>query len=265
MPHSFTPRTAPATPRKKALAFVDETGDRGTGPNASRFFSMAGVVVAEEDYAALSAAIIGIKARFGVEKAKPLHWKDHVKTFDRRQFVTRELSSIPGLIVNYVIFEKAAIPHTAGMRSDQSTFYNYTAGLMMERLLLTGQYWPGQTRDVRVSFGHVRGFDHDKTLDYFRIKKEQGQGPARWSLLEGTPRFLAMSTNSGMQAADQYAGMLSAAMNVDRFGGYEAQHLLSIKPQIRRSSSGSSAGYGFKTMTQQVTLQSYPWWPAGGL
>ncbi|WP_158613393.1 DUF3800 domain-containing protein [Frigoribacterium sp. PhB160] len=244
---------------------MDETGDRGTGPKASRFFSMAGVVVAEEHYSALSRAVIEVKGRFGVGKGKPLHWKEHVKTFDRRQFVTRELAKVPGVTINYVIFEKAAIPETAGMRGDQSTFYNYTAGLMMERLLLTAQYWPGGMRDVRVSFGHVRGFDHDKTLDYFRIKKDRGEGWARWSLLEGTPKFLAMSTNSGMQAADQYAGMLSAAMNVDRFGGYEPHHLLHVRPQIRRSSAGASTGYGFKAMTRKATLQDYPWWPSPGL
>src|SRR5882757_9960575 len=63
------------------------------------------------------------------DRGKPLHWAEHVKRFPRRQFVASQLAAVPGVVVNYVVFEKAAIPLQAVMRSDQVLFYNYVAGL----------------------------------------------------------------------------------------------------------------------------------------
>lgn len=261
----FLPRATEAATRKRLLAFVDETGDRGHSVKASPFFSMATVLIPEEDYRSLSAAVISLKQTFKVPKERPLHWSDHVKVFPRRQLVTRELSRLPSLVVNYVIFEKAGMSVSPYLRSDQEAFYNYTAGFTMERLLLAAGFWPGGARDVKVTFGHVRGFQHSKTLDYFQIKKERNQGPANWALLEGTPTFAATNGSSGLQAADQYAGILSAAMVPDQYGGYEPHHLMAIRRQIRRNSAGSCWNYGFKVMARPNTFESYPWWPPEGL
>jgi hypothetical protein len=226
---------------------------------------MATTLIAEEDYLPLSQAIITVSNSFSIPKGTPLHWNQHVKQFARRQYVTSTLAAVPRLIVNYLVFEKASIPTSAAIRANHLTFYNYAAGLAMERMLLTAQHWPGGPRDLKADFGHVRGINHNRTLDYFQIKKNMALGPANWGLLHGTPRFLAMSANSGLQAADQYAGILSAAMNADPFGGYEPQHLLSVRHQIRRNRNGVSANYGFKAMTLPGTMNAYPWWPANGL
>lgn len=226
---------------------------------------MAAVMIPEEHYPLLSAAMVGLKSSLGVPKAIPLHWNQHVKTHPRRQYVTNVLSNLPHLIVNYVIFQKASIPAMSGIHGNVATFYNYVAGIMMERLLLAAEFWPGGNRDLKVDFGHVRAMNHTLTLDYFQIKKNMAAGPAKWSHLYGTPGFLAMNANSGLQAADQYAGMLSAAMIVDQFGGYEPNHLMRVRHQIRRSPAGNAMGYGFKVMTLPGAMQSYPWWPAGGI
>ncbi len=254
----------PSSPRKQVWAFVDETGDRGTGPKSSRFFAMAAVLIAEEDYPSLSEAIIAAKQTLGVPAQIPLHWKEHVKVFPRRQFVTGLLQPL-NLKVNYVIFEKESIPLGAGIRSDPVSFYNYAAGITMERLLLAAGNWPGGARDLKVDFGHVRGFDHSQTSSYFVLKKAMNQGPANWNFLAATPKFLSMSINSGLQAADQYAGMLSAALNPDKFGGYEHQHLFAVRGQIRRSGIGVALNYGFKALTLPTTMTDYPWWPVNGI
>lgn len=65
-------------------------------------------------------------------------------------------------MIVYVIVEKAAIPAGSGMHTDHVIFYNYAAGMMMERLLLTAKDWPGGGRDVIVRFGHVRGVNHSE-------------------------------------------------------------------------------------------------------
>ena len=164
------------------------------------------------------------------------------------------------------MFEKAAIPATAGIRSDHVIFYNYTAKLILKRLLLTAQSWPGGPRPLIVTFGHVRGFKHPNTLAYLKMIEAQERRRFRneWSLLHGLVKWTGAGDYDGLQVADQYAGMLSAALCPDSYGGYEAAHLLAVRHQIRRY-RGSAWGAGFKVLAQHGTMSGYPWWPAEGM
>ncbi|MCA1673205.1 MAG: hypothetical protein LC799_13745 [Actinobacteria bacterium] len=73
-----------------------------------------------------------------------------------------------------------------------------------------------------------------------------------------------MERLDGLQAADQYAGILSAAIRPNEFDQYEPHHLLNIRHQLRRV-GGQTWGYGFKVMALLGTMNSYPWWPSEGL
>lgn len=245
-------------------AYVDETGDRGASAKSSRYFAMVAIVIADEDDPSLRSAVQDCRRRLSVPQGKPLPWTDHVKRFPRRQFVAGRLAAVPGVVLNYVIFEKAAIPLQGRMRSDQVVFYNYVAGLVLDRILLTARDWAGGRRDVVVSFGHVRGFPHDETLAYFEKKRANPRAGVPWELLRGEPRFLGMGQLDGLQAADQYAGMLLAALEPDEFGGFEPHHLMAVRHQVRRI-DGRAWGYGFKVMALPGSMQAYPWWPKGGL
>lgn len=251
--------------RQLVRAYVDETGDRGISASASPYFSFAAAMIADEQEAAMRAAMSQLRRDLKVPPGKALHWKDHVKVFARRQYVAKTLSQLGDIKIVYVIVEKAAIPAQAGMRHDQVIFYNFAAGIILERLLLAAGDWPGGARDVIVKFGHVRGFDHRTTCNYFKIKTRQGPHWVPWQLLRGAPTFEDQAKWDGLQAADQYAGMLSAAVRPDRFGGYEPAHLLAIRHQIRRTALGVSRNYGFKILGNEATFTSLPWWPQGGL
>jgi hypothetical protein len=225
---------------------------------------MAAVVVADEHDGALRSAIAACRSKLTVPSGKHLHWVEHVKKYPRRQFVTSALGALTGIQLNYVVIEKAAIPATAALRNDQVIFYNYIAGLTMERILLTARTWPGGSRDVLVHFGHVRGFDHDQTLQYFRLKRHRADEWAGWHLLRGDVKFMTMGSLDGLQAADQYSGMLKVALFADDYGGYEPHHLLAVRHQIRRV-NGKSWGYGMKVLATAGTIEGLPWWPAEGL
>lgn len=251
-------------PSPKLLrAYIDETGDRGMSGRASDYFAFAAVVVADEDEGPMRAAMSQLRRDFNTPSRKPLHWKDHVKTFARRQRVAATLATLP-LTLNYVAVEKSAIPASANMRGDQAKFYNFAAGIVMERVLLTARDWHGGRRDVIVTFGHVRGFNHQETRDYFDIKKSRDPGWLAWSRLRRVS-FDAQSHWDGLQAADQYAGMFSAAICPDQWGGHEHQHLLTIRHQIRRNKQGTSDGFGFKWLGNPGTVTALPWWPPQGL
>jgi hypothetical protein len=245
-------------------AYVDETGDRGHSGMSSPFFAFAAVLVADEDEPALRTAMAKLRRDLTVPVGKALHWKDHVKTYPRRQHVACTMAAVPSLMVVYVIVEKAAIPAGSGMYSDHVLFYNFAACMTMERILFAARDWDGGSRDVIVRFGHVKGFDHSRTTGYFDRKAKSDQW-VPWERLLGSVHFDDQAKWDGLQAADQYAGMLNAALRPDQFGGYEESHLLRIRHQIRRDDAGRSWGWGFKVLGNTATLTSLPWWSAQGL
>lgn len=243
-------------------AYVDETGDRGTSGKASDFFAFACVLVADEDEHLLRAAVSQLRRDLNVPVGKPLHWNEHVKKFDRRQHVTNTLTALGSkVVVIYVLVEKAAVPTYARMRSDQAIFYNFAAALMLERILLCAGTWPGGARDAKVRFGHVRGFNHTSTTNYFNLRIAQNSPHwVPWHLLRGPVTFDGQANWDGLQAADQYAGMLNAAVRRDQFGNYEPHHFLAAVPQIRRH-NGRIWTYGLKFLGNNATLAALPWWP----
>ena len=167
-------------------------------------------------------------------------------------------------MIIYVIVEKTAIPIGSGMYSDHEVFYNYAALMVMERLLLAAKDWAGGSRDILVRFGHVRGFRHTSTARYFQRKAAMPSW-VPWNRLHGSVQFSDQSAWDGLQAADQYAGMLSVAVTADEFGGYQESHLMRIRHQLRRDPQGRSRGWGFKVLGNEATFTSLPWWPQGGL
>jgi hypothetical protein len=60
-------------------------------------------------------------------------------------------------------------PSSASRRraTDHVIFYNYVAGLLLERLAYIAAQWPGGRHQVKPLFGHVRGFDRTSTKNYF--------------------------------------------------------------------------------------------------
>jgi hypothetical protein len=252
----------PATPLLRA--YIDETGDRGHTARSSRFFAFAAVLVSDEDEDGLRAAMSRLRHDLKVPPGKALHWKDHVKTFSRRQHVATVLSAVPEVRVAYVIVEKAAIPAGSGLHTDHVIFYNYAACLVMERILLAARDWPGGTREAVARFGHVKGFNHTTTKSYFR-QKAAAPGWVPWNRLHGDVHFDDQAQWDGLQAADQYAGMLNVALNPDEFGGYEEAHLLRVRHQLRRDSGGRACGWGFKVLGDAASFTSLPWWPTTGL
>ena len=161
------------TTRPLLRAYVDETGDRGTSGRSSAYFAFACVLIADEDEAELRAAMSQLRTDLHIPAGKALHWNDHVKSFARRQHVTARLTALQTVTLNYVLVEKRAIPASAGMRADQTIFYNFAAGMVLERALLAARDWPGGPRDTVVRFGHVKGFDHRTTLSYFAHRRSQ--------------------------------------------------------------------------------------------
>ncbi|WP_156516457.1 DUF3800 domain-containing protein [Nocardia arizonensis] len=60
----------------RVWAYVDETGDRGSGPSASPVFGMAAVLVDDLGAVELRRAVQQLRTEFKVPANKVMSWKD---------------------------------------------------------------------------------------------------------------------------------------------------------------------------------------------
>ena len=233
------------------LAFVDEIGDRGHSKKSSEYFAMSAVIFSASSQQKVKDCIEALKTKLGINLKTPLHWRKHCHRHDVRKYITEEIAKLNEIKVIYVISDKSITPE------DHIKFYNLVAAFTLERIL---EYTEELNTKVCVRFGHVRGFNHLSTLDYFNKRN--------WRLydfnrLSDQPKWIPVDSNSGIQLADLYSGILGAAMIPDRFGNYEAAYLQKIKHQIQKSSHHKIDDYGIRTISADNDPKSFKWWPEG--
>jgi hypothetical protein len=237
--------------KETLLAFVDETGDRGHSRKSSEYFAMAAVIFPVSVQQKVKDCIANIKVKMGITLKMPLHWYKHCRMHEERKLITGEIAKLEGVSVIYVISDKKTMP------DDHAKFYNIVAAYTLERILKHAEELRAK---VSVRFGHVRRFNHLITLDYFQNKNWR---LGNYERLIDQPKWIDADTNSGIQLADQYAGILGAAMIADKYGNFEPSYLEKIKHQIRKSKNGKISGYGIKAITMESNPKLFRWWPKG--
>lgn len=248
------------------LAFVDETGDRGTSVKSSPYFAMAAVMFHEDAQQYVKDMIAGLKQDFDIPLDKPLHWAHNCKDHRKRLHIVNTVSALQGIRVNYVIFDKRAAAFKKSVLNDGVRFYNYIAGITLERILLCANSASRGDKSVDVWYGYVKGLSPDKdgTIDYLSRKTSMPNSFVDWSLLRKSPSFKDARENSGIQLADMYCGFLREAIFPNNFGEFEPSYLIKVKDQITRRPSGDSWGYGFKVMAVKDDFTGQlPWWEEG--
>jgi len=237
--------------KETLLAFVDEIGDRGHSGKSSEYFAMAAVIFPASVQQQVKDCIANIKKEYGIPLKTALHWKKHCRMHETRKYIALELTKLEGVTVIYVISDKKTMP------DDHAKFYNIVAAYTLERILKQADELKTK---VCVRFGHVKRFNHLITLDYFQKKSWR---LCNYNNLSDQPKWINADTNSGIQLADQYAGILGAAMLADRHGNFEPSYLDKIKHQIRKSKKGKISGYGIKAITANSDPKLFKWWPHG--
>jgi len=231
------------------LAYVDEIGDRGYSKKSAEFFAMAAVIFPFSAKQKVKDCIAKIKQEFGVPLKVPLHWRKHCTAHDYRKFVIREIIKLEEVTVIYVISDKKTVP------KDHVKFYNLVAASMLDRIL---KHSEELNKNVCVKYGHIKGFDHTTTIDYFNKRNWRS---SNYNRLINAPDWIRADSSSGIQLADIYAGILGAAVITDRFGDFETLYLEKIKQQIRKSTDGKISGFGIKALSVDNNPKSFKWWP----
>ena len=212
---------------------------------------MAAVILPVSKQQKVKDCVAKIKTEFGIPLNVALHWRKHCRMHEYRKYATGVVSTLENITLIYVISDKKTVPH------DHTQFYNLVAAFTLERIL---KHTEKLNTTVSVRFGHVKGFDHSKTLNYFKNRNWQSNNYNR--LIE-QPKWIPAASNSAIQLADVYSGILGAAMIQDRFGNFESSYFETIKHQIRKSAEGQINGYGIKAISLDNNPASFKWWPVG--
>ncbi|MEU0691571.1 DUF3800 domain-containing protein [Streptomyces uncialis] len=255
----------------KLHVYIDETGDRGFSQRSraqSPFFAMTALLVPQEEEWDVKATAGGLRSivHNGPPQArlKPLHWVEHFKAkrADRRQMAAVMLSRMRGVMVIHVIAHKETMEQDGGMRQSKELFYNYTTRLLLERVALAAQEWPGGQRLAVVRLGSVKHMDHSASeshLDWVRNGNcETFNVP--WGLIKWPPTWES-TERDGIQLADLHAGILNAALSGDPQDAACARNLLACRHQLRRSATGRTLGYGVKVIGDRSFVTDRAWWP----
>jgi hypothetical protein len=227
---------------RKLFAYIDETGDRGAGPNSSPIFGMACVLIEDKDAPGLTAAVDDIRATFGVPATAVLSWKDYIKTHERRKYVAQKLATVPGLEVIYVYSQKSEL-QPGSYANNRERFYNYVAYKMYKNILWAARNKLGPAGQIWTRFGHVRGHDHHTTADYFnRMKLTDHSVPFH---MEQGLKWVSADKYKESQAADAFGGFLKAATWPDQFGNFEGSYLTAVWSLVRNSSNCTNTGNSY--------------------
>lgn len=241
----------------RVIAFVDESGDRNCGQDRqSDHFSMTAVVVAQEHEDALRAVILGHRALWRV--TGQLHWVKHLKPrrHGRRELLVGALARLPGIRVIHVVVDKPALLDEATFRHDQASFYNWVAKLLLERIGEVAATWDGGERLARVYFGLVGGVDSAATDAYLNAAALAAVDPRDAGLrdnIEWPLKFQPTSSRDGLQAADQYSGILATAINHDDDRWFEM-----VRHQLHQR-HGDVVGGGIKIFPPGSSLFARSW------
>ncbi|WP_440900909.1 DUF3800 domain-containing protein [Actinosynnema sp.] len=250
----------PTTPALRA--YVDETGDRGFGPSASRLFGLCAVLVPDELDHELRRTVRELRTGFGIPEGHALHWADHLRArnHDRRRHAAKSLSEVPGVQLIYVLVDKRALAPASDVHGDAALTYTRTTQLLFERIAVAARTWPGGHRRVIAEISHTRGHDHPTTLKHIgALSPHDGFS---WRLATSKITIRGAADRDGLQAADLYLGMFNAAITPDKYGNHSDEYLVECLHQVHRDPLGRMLGRGFTVLGQDSLITGQPWWPS---
>lgn len=250
----------------RVSVYIDETGDRGSGPAASPIFGMAAVLVDDGGADALRQAVQQLRSDFGVSAHQVMSWKNHVKTHDRRRRAADVLAAVDGMQVCYVYAQKSEL-RRGTYRDFPDRFYNYITFTMYKNVLWAARNWKGQQSRVWTRFGHVRHHDHQATEEYIRRSARCDRRVP--DHLEQGLRWVSSDQYAESQAADLFGGFLKSALwPTGPFGYVEPAYLLTIWHKIRCSDQCGSpkplncaVPLGLMSLPDKVLVTRQPWFP----
>src|SRR5579875_1085619 len=218
---------------------------------------MTAVLVDDVGAPKLRAAVTQLRGEFGVPANKPMSWKKHTKTHDRRRRAAEVLGAVDEMKVCYVFAIKSKLRPSSYV-GDRDRFYNYVAYKLYKSTIWAARNWRGNTARLVTRFGHVKGHDHTVTENYIKWQASMDQRIPFY--MEQGLRWVDAGRYLESQAADMFSGFLKAAFWPGDYGYVEPSYLLSIWHKIRNSEN-CAIPLGIMPMPDNKLLADLAWFP----
>jgi Protein of unknown function (DUF3800) len=237
--------------------YIDETGDRSNGakPGNSTVFGMAAILATPESDKVLQAAILKMRAEFGIPDNVVMSSKKHLKSEERRRYAADLLSTIEDIRVVYVYAVKNEI--SGRYLQNPTLFYNYVAMQTYMRCLWAARNWRGPSEKTRFAFGHVKGHNHESTHSYL-----MSQAPRKSTIpthMAVEVKWVSSSKYLSSQAADIYASFLGKLLDPTNTEPYHRELFKQIWEQIRKNNVGCANNLGILSMPRDELFKSQEW------
>jgi len=238
-------------------AYIDETGDRGTGPRASPIFGMASVILGRDAERRMVEAVSTLRSRFDIPEGKVMSWKDHIKGHHgKARYAASVLGAVPGVTLVYAACFKKDLTYATFQRTVEG-FYDHMAYHTLRLTCYAASYVPPTGKRLRVRFGQVKGHESEPTRKFLKAQKDAHPG-VHWDTVERLD-WTSAEQYPCSQAADLYAGFLKAAIWPDEWANStEGQYLKLVWHQIRKK-DGCVFPLGIYAPTTQ-SLRQESWW-----
>lgn len=247
------------TGRPRALAFIDESGQRAMTAKSSDYFILSGVVLPEDRLTEAHAWLAGLKSDLRRQPHQVLHWVNYQAHGDRLR-AAQMLGSQRFARVLAVVACKRHLG--AGPTFTEDHAYMFAFRLLLERMS-----WLAQRKglDLHYTLGHVRGFSKAQLREYearLRVLPPE-MCKIAWDYIAPEPSEIERPEKVELlQMADVAASAIGAAFNPDSFGNTEQRYIQQFAGRFDRGrrDAGDLASYGLKMLPWQNALKAaHPW------
>ncbi|WEH40773.1 DUF3800 domain-containing protein [Streptomyces sp. AM 2-1-1] len=257
---SFMQSVPPQEPRalvppRKLHAYVDEAGVRSHSKASGDYFVMSAVVVADEDVAAASDFLAGLRRDLRRRPGDTLHWQNFNAHSDRLH-AAKSLGAQEWATISSVVVAKRQLGGASQLNEDQA--YLYTLRFLLERLS-----WHARDSSATLTYtlAHIVRMQLFKLREYEANLRGSADCRIHWPALDpkggrmDQPKRIEM-----LQAADIAASATHTAFNPDKYGNVETRYLHELSPRLYRRGGAPLTSYGLKMHPWNgSTKAAYPW------
>ncbi|WP_433225633.1 DUF3800 domain-containing protein [Actinomadura formosensis] len=250
-----TKAPTPAVPPGRALAFIDEAGQRSRTPKSSDHFVMSAAIIDEEHLDQAAECLAKLRADLGRHPGDHLTWKN-LRGHSLRLHAAKLLGEQPWLTISSVVVCKRHI--TQGVdEMDDDRAYLYTVRYLLERMSWLAR---DRERELTYTLAHVIRFKMETLREYERLLRSEPGCQIAWSSLDARGGRLDQPQRlEFLQIADIAASATFAAFEGDRYGNTEPRYLQELVERLYRR-SGNLTSYGLKMHPWcGSTRAAYPW------
>jgi len=227
-------------------AYIDESGDDGTGGKGTKWFVITALIASQEEATALGYAYHRIKQRINLDADKVLHWSE--LSHPRKKAVVEELANNDFSICSVLADTQhqdivSTSPNLKGKR-----LYFYTFRRLVERITW---YCDDKGYKVRIYAENKGGIKYGELNGYLNYIQSQPDCEIRKGCILGV-KPKAKTQSNLVQLADCVCGAVYNAVEY-KYGVIEDSYLLMLKDKLYRR-DGKVFGYGIKFMPYKSKL-----------